>query len=491
MLSFIITTNGQIIRDANGYTIIDANGMVTVVTGFGIDMAVPDGGGLVLSAGSGDFVLPSSGSGQGSEGAVLGPVTLSRGMLTLTSYPVALPTLYPGGIGQNLGTQILVGVQPEVSVTIFGSENAEVLAIGSDNHAIIDGGLGRDVLSIGADDILVRSHDGGYALPDAGSGDTRVTFRGVEVLRTPTGDLSLLPHAADFSATGTDAVLWRHDDGTFWQWSLSGTSIVGGGGQTVGAEWSLLGSGDLYGDGHGSLLWRHAGDGVVWAWHMNGTSIADGGSVAAVDSSWLVVAVADFTGDGRSDILWRHANDGALWLFAMNGTAIGTGSGAVLNPGVPWVPVGAADLNGDGRADLLWRNADTGEFYAWTMDGTAVTAMASLGTPRANGETDWALAGTGDFNGDGQADLLLRSAGSGDLLLWQARPGGGHDELAPDNPGLAWQVASLADVNGDGFTDIVWRNTTTGQPYLWLMQGATILAQGSLPDPGSQWHIVG
>jgi hypothetical protein len=377
------------------------------------------------------------------------------------------------------------------SDTISGSDRAEVFDVSTGGYTNIDAGLGRDMVVAGYNDILSRNADGSFSLTDTVFGYTTATLRGIEVARLRAGDISMLPHAADFSATGTDALLWRNEDGSFWQWSLSGTAITGGGGQSVGTDWTLLGSGDLYGDGHGSLLWRHAGDGVVWAWHMNGASIAGGGAVAAVDSSWSVVAMADFTGGGRTDILWRHTGDGALWLFAMNGTAIGTGSGAVLNPGVPWVPVGAADLNGDGRADLLWRNPGTGEFYAWTMDGTAVTGMASLGTPWLNGETDWALAGTGDFNGDGQADLLLRSAGSGDLLLWQTKPGGGHVDLAPSNPGLAWQVAALADVNGDGFSDIVWRNATTGQPYVWLMQGATILAQGSLPDPGSNWHIVG
>ena len=36
--------------------------------------------------------------------------------------------------------------------------------------------------------------------------------------------------------------------------------------------------------------------------------------------------------------------------------------------------LGAGDFDGDGEADILWRNADTGEDYILFMDGTTVQA---------------------------------------------------------------------------------------------------------------------
>ena len=37
---------------------------------------------------------------------------------------------------------------------------------------------------------------------------------------------------------------------------------------------------------------------------------------------------------------------------------------------------------------------------------------------------DYKIAGTGDFNNDGKADILFRSTSSGDAYLWSSASGG-------------------------------------------------------------------
>ncbi len=46
------------------------------------------------------------------------------------------------------------------------------------------------------------------------------------------------------------------------------------------------------------------------------------------------------------------------------------------------------------------------------------------------------------------------------------------------------------DFNGDGMADILWQNTS-GQVSIWTMNGLTPLG-GSLvgPNPGSSWSVV-
>ena len=68
--------------------------------------------------------------------------------------------------------------------------------------------------------------------------------------------------------------------------------------------------------------------------------------------------------------------------------------------------VGTGDFNGDGRDDLLLRNKD-----GWITNWLA-TENGGFANNGANATTllttDWFVNSIGDFNGDGKDDLLLR-----------------------------------------------------------------------------------
>jgi hypothetical protein len=63
-----------------------------------------------------------------------------------------------------------------------------------------------------------------------------------------------------------------------------------------------------------------------------------------------------------------------------------------------------ADFNNDGRSDVFWRNSATGENYIYPMNGAAIGA--GEGYVRTVADQNWQVVGIGDFNGDGNADIL-------------------------------------------------------------------------------------
>jgi hypothetical protein len=74
--------------------------------------------------------------------------------------------------------------------------------------------------------------------------------------------------------------------------------------------------------------------------------------------------------------------------------------------------VGTGDFNGDGMADILWRDT-SGNVSIWLMSGAAVLSAGGLG----NVPTTWSIVQTGDYNGDGMSDLLWRD-NAGNTSMW-------------------------------------------------------------------------
>jgi hypothetical protein len=233
----------------------------------------------------------------------------------------------------------------------------------------------------------------------------------------------------------------------------------------------------------GALAGDHAGRSVGGAGDVNGDRIADvivgvpGADKTGTDSgsAYVVFGKAGATAVDMSAL----ANGG----FRIDGVAAGDEAGFSV--------AGAKDVNGDGRPDLIVGadhadipgRFDTGAAYVvYGKPTTNTVSLATLGASgfRMTGGSDAefagsAVAGTGDVNGDGLADVVVGSpladansrTNSGSAIVVFGRtanttvdlgaPGSAGFRIdgaaASDQFGIA--VGGAGDVNGDGRPDVV------------------------------------
>jgi hypothetical protein len=161
---------------------------------------------------------------------------------------------------------------------------------------------------------------------------------------------------------------------------------------------------------------------------------------------------------------------------------IGTGPGSLSSASLP---VGTGDFNGDGNPDMLWLNADD-TLTIHEMNGSSVIGAADLPAPPPS----WHLVGTGDLNGDGKSDILWQNSG-GEVGIWEMNGTSIASAVSPGNPGAAWEFQGASDVDGDGKDDLLFMNPITNQTQTWLMNGTQVTAmQAPLAAPQSSGPVL-
>ncbi|MBB4986007.1 hypothetical protein GGE06_006969 [Streptomyces sp. SFB5A] len=162
--------------------------------------------------------------------------------------------------------------------------------------------------------------------------------------------------------------------------SIDGVDLGGG----WGVYNTIVGAGDLSGDGKGDLLARDA-SGILYLYKGNGSGTALAARVK-VGTGWgtynKIVGAGDYTGDGRTDVVAR-TSAGDLYLYAGTGNAT-TPFKARVKIGTGWNTyskiVAPGDLNADGKGDLLGVTSG-GDLYSYlnTTPGK-FAARAKIGT---------------------------------------------------------------------------------------------------------------
>jgi streptogramin lyase len=165
---------------------------------------------------------------------------------------------------------------------------------------------------------------------------------------------------------------------------------------------------------------------------------------------------------------------GDLWVTEISASIVARIS-AFKTPHA-WTSLGGGDFDGDGNKDILWRNS-AGTLIVWYMSAGAVSKAWPVSGPTA----DWRFAGVGDFYGDKHDSVLWQNMKDGRIMIY--RFGARQIILArPMLPRMATglQIEQVGDINLDAKADILLRDGV-GTTSAWLMNGATIVSQKALP----------
>ncbi|HMB71107.1 MAG TPA: FG-GAP-like repeat-containing protein [bacterium] len=248
-------------------------------------------------------------------------------------------------------------------------------------------------------------------------------------------------------------------------------------------------AGDVNGDGFSDLACAAplatvslTEEGIVHVFHGGAASDHATGFVhSGTGGNRLGVAVAggDWNGDGFPDLAAAENGAVSAWLGSAGGPPDPSTSAAWTATGSAAAMFGAAianagDVNGDGRDDLivgayLDGGGQEGSFSVY--HGSAGGLSASAATYYLDPAGDWlgfAVAGAGDLNDDGFADVIVgapradlpsNNEGAAKIFLGSAS---GIDlgsvitlEGNRTAAGFGTSVAGGGDVDGDGHADII------------------------------------
>ncbi|MFD7517945.1 FG-GAP-like repeat-containing protein [Streptomyces niveus] len=217
------------------------------------------------------------------------------------------------------------------------------------------------------------------------------------------------------------------------------------------------------------------------------------------------VPSADFNRDGINDLVvglpLAASSDGSVTVLP--GTTAGPGSSArrTINQNSPGVPgnseagdlFGSAnawgDVNGDGYADLIvgspGENGTTGQTdtgVVAVLHGPGLNSGKGYWTDaatRAAGEKLGATVTSGDFNADGNADILSIAPGKpGRWWAWDGKSGAaksGYLNSTAYTAAAGYASAVSGDFNKDGYADaaVGFRDPGGVGRLLWLKGSAT------------------
>ena len=239
-------------------------------------------------------------------------------------------------------------------------------------------------------------------------------------------------------------------------------------------------------------------------------------------AKWAIKGAGDYSHTGATEVLMENLQTGDVYL--VNNAAAGVNEAKVNQSVRLGIVSGGYELGGEGNFNgsthpgvLLTAPEQVSPGFSkvtglacWTLDdafymhpgwlGAMVTTwdgglftidpadLASATDAAINAKYySFELIGTGDFNGDGRDDVMIRNnmpktaegrtiTGSGDVFVFLTGSDiSGYQAVNVAYTGCAadpWRLAGVGDLNGDGIQDAILRNTADGGIASWILDSS-------------------
>ncbi|MFO0782322.1 MAG: FG-GAP-like repeat-containing protein [Phycisphaerales bacterium] len=237
--------------------------------------------------------------------------------------------------------------------------------------------------------------------------------------------------------------------------------------------------------------------------------MAEGNQVVA-NAGYSVASAGDVNGDGYADVLMGVPfRDGAAVGSGVVLVYMGSAAGLSITPARTlsvaqsycWFGISvssAGDVNHDGYDDVIvgaaaWDNGQDNEgaafLYLGSANGLSASPSWQVESNQAGASMGIAVAGAGDVNGDGYADVLVGASryskvqsNEGGVYVYLGKASGLSTtsvailESNQNDAHLGAAVASAGDVNGDGRADIIvgapeYDNGQNDEGRVWVYLG--------------------
>lgn len=192
------------------------------------------------------------------------------------------------------------------------------------------------------------------------------------------------------------------------------------------------------------------------------------------ETGWDVLVIPDLDGDGRDDVAVTRREVDAVRIYS----TAGSGHADITTPLATLAGVGSYGLTWSGQ---LIANVDSDSNVCSVPLRTGALAVDTCVTHDSLSRFE----GLGDLDGDGVDDTVLAESAKNTIWVvsgWQA---GDVDDVgtaltAADDWWAGTDLAGPGDVDGDGYADLVvsgvgyYTNTTTTVGRVWLLRGPTL-----------------
>ncbi len=304
--------------------------------------------------------------------------------------------------------------------------------------------------------------------------------------------------------------------------------------------WSVAGAGDVNGDGYADVIVGAQGfggnSGRAYVFHGGPSGLSASAAFSATGEGpesffgSSVAGAGDVNGDGYADVIVSASgyisDTGRAYLYhggpsGLSASPAFTATGEATSNFFGRSVAGAGDVNGDGYADVIVGAygyiTNTGRAYVYHGGPSGLSAsLAFTATDAATNDLfGWSVAGAGDVNGDGYADVIVGAPGyiaaTGQAYVYHGGPSGlsaspvftATGEIANNFFGVS--VAGAGDVNGDGYADVIVGadgfsepfTANTGRAYVYhgspsgLSASPKIVATGEGPDDFFGYAVAG